>query len=307
MADVVIVTPNPALDVTYHVPVNRPGETNRVAEVHHRPGGKGLNVAQVLDTLNVSTVSVLPLGGRNGVVLTEQLESFSGGVHPVIIRGQTRSTVTVADQVGHPTVYNETGPDLGADEWLALRAAIRAELSDARVLVIAGSLPGAAPHGELCAWIGDARQAGVEVVVDCSGRWMIEAAKAGADVLKANADEIRDATNADTVEDGVQVLLRRGAGCVVASLGSEGIFAYEGGHAYHVTAIPGLRGNPTGAGDAATAGLVAARLQGAPPITALAWASAAGAAAVLRPVAGEVDLVDFSRFSSQLLAERATS
>ncbi|MGW7533889.1 1-phosphofructokinase family hexose kinase [Amycolatopsis sp. NPDC054798] len=63
-----------------------------------------------------------------------------------------------------------------------------------------------------------------------------------------------------------------------------------------VPAIPGVHGNPTGAGDAATAGLAAALADGRPLIEALRTAAALGAAAVLRPVAGEVDLSAYRRF-----------
>lgn len=63
-----------------------------------------------------------------------------------------------------------------------------------------------------------------------------------------------------------------------------------------VPAIPGVHGNPTGAGDAATAGLAAALADGRPLIEALRAAAALGAAAVLRPVAGEVDLPAYRRF-----------
>ncbi|MBD8536528.1 PfkB family carbohydrate kinase, partial [Plantibacter sp. CFBP 13570] len=55
-------------------------------------------------------------------------------------------------------------------------------------------------------------------------------------------------------------------------------------------------GNPTGAGDAATAGLVAALRAGATLPEALRTAAAAGAAAVLEPIAGAIDLAAFHRF-----------
>ncbi len=51
----------------------------------------------------------------------------------------------------------------------------------------------------------------------------------------------------------------------------------------HVPAVAGVSGNPTGAGDAATAGLVLALVRGLPTVGALRWAAAFGAAAVLRP------------------------
>ncbi len=77
-----------------------------------------------------------------------------------------------------------------------------------------------------------------------------------------------------------------------------------------VPAVPDVHGNPTGAGDAATAGLVLAlTAPGSRPTATLApadlrhalvAAAAYGAAAVLRPVAGEVDLAAVDRFTALL-------
>ncbi len=50
-----------------------------------------------------------------------------------------------------------------------------------------------------------------------------------------------------------------------------------------------LAGNPTGAGDAAVAGLLSALVEGLPWPDRLARAAALAAAAVLAPVAGEFD------------------
>ncbi len=60
MAGVILtVTPNPAVDVTYHLDELRPGTVHRVDDVVSRAGGKGINVARVLQQLGVASEAVL--------------------------------------------------------------------------------------------------------------------------------------------------------------------------------------------------------------------------------------------------------
>lgn len=314
---IVVVTPNPAVDVTYRVAEQRIGETQRVLDVARRPGGKGLNVGRVLDTSGTATHAVLPLGGAAGRWIAEALDALGLAHTDVGIGGETRTTVTVVDDLAHPTMLGEPGPELGADEWDAVTAAVTALLPGADALVVSGSLPRATDPGVVARWVAAARHHGVPSVVDCSGDALLAAASAGATVCKPNREELLDATGADDERSGARLLLERGATVVVVSRGSDGIAAHTADRVLDVPAVPGVSGNPTGAGDAATAGLVGAlvgALDGAPDraadggpgstavlddavlLHALRSAAAHGAAAVLRPVAGEVDPADVARF-----------
>jgi fructose-1-phosphate kinase PfkB-like protein len=67
-------------------------------------------------------------------------------------------------------------------------------------------------------------------------------------------------------------------------------------------AVPDVHGNSTGAGDAATAGIVSALTAGAPLGEALRWGAVLGAAAVVRPTAGEVRRADLAVLSARLPA-----
>ncbi|MET9267715.1 hexose kinase [Amycolatopsis sp. NPDC004079] len=288
---IVAVTPNPAIDVTYRVGTHTPGDTNRVLEVRRRPGGKGVNVARVLAALDVPVKAVLPLGGDAGRWLGSALDVPFDAVP---ISGENRTTVTVTGD-GHPTVYTEPGPEVSEVEWTAFGRCLAACLSDAGFLVVSGSLPRGASPDLVAEWVRIARKAGVRTLVDASGPALLAAARAGA-VVKPNRAELLDATSAADEASGAGMLLRLGAELAVVSRGADGIAAYTPGGVFTVPAIPGVHGNPTGAGDAATAGLAAALATGRPLIEALRTAAALGAAAVLRPVAGEVDLPAYRRF-----------
>ncbi|WIB15434.1 PfkB family carbohydrate kinase [Curtobacterium sp. MCPF17_050] len=323
---IVVLTPNPAVDVTYRVAEQSVGITQRVLDVARRPGGKGVNVARVLDAAGVATTSVLPLGGTTGAWTAAAMQRDGLAVTAVPLAGDTRTTVTVVDDLVHPTMYGEPGPAVTADEWAAVGVALRRSWATASAFVVSGSLPRGTDPVVVRAWVRDAVDAGVPVVADLSGPALLEAASAGASICKPNRDELLDATGARDERTGALDLLSRGAGMVVVSAGAAGISAHTRTGVVTVPAVPDVHGNPTGAGDAATAGLVLAltasgsrTTSGAPrsdllghdllghnPLGhdvvrhALRSAAAYGAAAVLRPVAGEVDLDAVDRFLTQL-------
>lgn len=304
---IVVVTPNPAVDVTYRVDEQRIGTTQRVRSVERRPGGKGLNVARVLAAEGAPTHSVLPLGGASGTWVADAVTALGLRSTAVPVPGETRTTVTVVDDLAHPTMFGEPGPSVPAAAWHVVDDAVRARLDAVRTaaLVVSGSLPAGTPPDVVTPWITDAVAAGALVVADVSGPALLAAADAGATVCKPNREELAEATGCPDERDGALELLRRGAGTVVVSRGSAGIAAHTADAVLEVPAVPGVTGNPTGAGDAATAGLVLALTRGADLATALRTAAAFGAAAVLRPVAGEIDHDAAHRFTTDLETTRS--
>lgn len=301
---VVCVTPNPAVDVTYRVPAVATGASHRVADVLERPGGKGVNVARVLRALGVPAVVVAPLGGPGGRWLAETLTAGGLGVRAVPVAAPTRRTVTVVDDTGAATAFNEPGRALSAGDWSALVAAVTEELAGADALVVSGSLPAGAPDDLLPRLIAAARAAGLPAVADTSGPALLSAAGAGPALLKPNAEELA-AVLPGPATDAARRLLALGAARVVVSQGADGLLGLTGdGEAWRVVGVPGVGGNPTGAGDATVAALVRGLIGGTPWPDVLADAAALGAAAVLTPAAGEVDLAAYARFLPTLHAER---
>ena len=296
MARVVVVTPNPAVDVTYGVADQTPGESHRVTAVERRPGGKGINVARALLALGHDPVNVLPLGGGSGDWIAAELAELGLAASVTRVAGLTRTCVAITDPHGHPTVYNEPGPRVAPREWQALVADTAQLLVDARMLVVSGSLPTGTDATLIGELVAAAKAANVPVLLDVSGASLIAAARAGADILKPNAQELLEATGESTLDAAIASVRSLGAGLVAVSRGTDGLVAVDDHGAYSAPAVTGVTGNPTGAGDATTAGLAAALLDGLPVPEALALAAALGAAAVLRPVAGEVDLDAFHRF-----------
>lgn len=286
---VVTVTPNPALDMTWHAARLAHGETHRVDAARVRAGGKGLNVARVAAQQGASVLAVATCGGATGAEFAAELEA-SGIPHVLVpVTAATRRSVAIVDD-RDATVFNERGEDPGDTGWRDVLAATTDAASRAAVLVVSGSLPAGAPDGIVPALVRIAEAHGVPSVVDTSGAALLAAARAGATVLKPNRAELLEATGLDDALAAARSLLSDGTRLVLLSLGAEGMIAVpRDGDALHARLPEVLAGNPTGAGDAAVAAASVLLARGVDdPAELLRAAVAWSAAAVLEPLAGTI-------------------
>ena len=306
---ILTVTPNPALDLTWHVDRLVPGATHRVAAGAARAGGKGINVARVLHGQGHEVLALATVGGATGDEFARELAA-SGIRHRLLpVAGATRRSVAIVDEAnGEASVLNEHGTGVTRAESATLVATAAALGRTAGAVAICGSLPPGFEPDDLAALVTELGAAGVPVIVDTSGPGLVAAARAGASALKPNREELAAATGHENPADGARALLELGARLVVVTLGADGLMVVSradaaGGIRARLPRV--LHGNATGAGDAAVAAIAAALADeperapeheldaptpaGAEARTRLARRAAAwSASAVLMPLAGSL-------------------
>ncbi|MET7682617.1 1-phosphofructokinase family hexose kinase [Streptomyces sp. NPDC005423] len=299
---ILTVTLNTALDLTYRVRELRPHGSHRVLEVTERPGGKGLNVARVLAALGHEVTVTGFTGGATGHVVKEQLARTTGVFDALVpVAGATRRTIAVVDgRTGDTTQLNEPGPTVDRAEWSALQEAYGQLLGSASVVALCGSLPPGVPVGAYAGLIRSARAAGVPVLLDTSGEPLRRGVAARPDIVKPNADELAELTGSHEPLRGAQDARRRGARAVVASLGPRGLLALTPEGRWQAAPPTRVRGNPTGAGDSAVAGLVSGLVEQLPWPERLSRAVALSAATVHSPVAGEFDRAAYEELAGRV-------
>ncbi|MBP2583778.1 tagatose 6-phosphate kinase [Streptomyces sp. PvR006] len=287
---ILTVTLNTAVDLTYRVPALTPHASHRVTQVIERPGGKGLNVARVLAALGHETVATGFAGGATGAVLREQLAATPVRDALVETAGPTRRTVAIVDTAsGDTTQLNEPGPTVTAAEWTVFRTRFTALLDGAAAVALCGSLPPGIHVGAYAELVRLARTAGVPVLLDTSGEPLRRGIAARPDLVKPNADELAQLTGTRDPLRATREARGRGARTVVSSLGPEGLLAATPEGLWRAAPPAPVKGNPTGAGDSAVAGLLSGLVEGTPWPDRLSRAVALSAATVLSPVAGEFD------------------
>ncbi|MFL3869667.1 1-phosphofructokinase family hexose kinase [Streptomyces griseobrunneus] len=301
---ILTVTLNTALDVTYTVDALVPHRSHRVGEVIERPGGKGLNVARVLGALGHDTVVTGFVGGATGAVLRDLLAPLPPRDALVPVAGNTRRTLAITDRsTGDTTQLNEPGPQVGAAEWAAFLRTYGELLADADAVALCGSLPPGIHVGAYAELIRTARAAGVPVLLDTSGEPLRRGVAARPDLVKPNAEELARLTGFREPLRAARDARRRGAQAVIASLGPEGLLAETPEGGWRAAPPAPVRGNPTGAGDSAVAGLLSALAEGLGWPDRLARAVALSTATVLAPAAGEFDAAAYPELLPRVRVE----
>jgi tagatose 6-phosphate kinase len=286
---ILTVTLNASLDVSYSVERLSDGEPVRVRDVSMRPGGKGINVAMVLAALGTDVTATGLAGGHRGELIRERLAWTEVNDALVPIAAESRQTVVAVADDGSFAEYDERGTGVSAEDWEGFLAVYRQLLDRCATVVCAGSLPGDIPDTAYATLVCIAHDRGRTVVLDAGGPALVAGIEAGPDVVKVNRAELAALVGAESVEAAVNDFAERTGGTVIVTSGSSGAIAAGDGWRYRVRP-PARSGNPVGAGDAFTAGLLADSLAGAAPTERLAFATAIAASAVGMPCAGTVDL-----------------
>ena len=304
---IITVTPNAALDLTYEVDELKPHHSHRVRAVYQRAGGKGVNVASVLAVMGYDVLAIGFAGGVTGAQIEADLD-MRGVPHRLVdCDGESRRTINVVSGVhAEATIFNEPGPEVSSACWQELLETL-CGLVDATadtVVVLSGSLPRSLTEDAYPEMITSCRALGARVIVDTSGAPLLTAISAGPDLAKPNLAEVAEVVGIRDPILGAAELRRLGARDLVISAGRDGLLLLPAqGPGLRGRLAEQLRGNPTGAGDAAVAALAAGLETGASSKDMVQLAVAWSAAAVLQPVAGHVDPADIDRLHGQVVIE----
>ena len=292
---------------------------NRPDAVHARPGGKGLNVARVLQALGADVLLTGLAGGHTGNELRSALGIANIPAVFAEIAGHTRRTFAIVDSGRAQTaMFNEPGPLVTEAEYAAFMVLFAEAMPRSSAVVLSGSLPPGLPADTYADLITMAAQAGVPALLDTSGEALRRGIAAGPAIVKPNLAELEAMTGrtlsgggsadgwapsaaeqgadppASTLCAAAADLRTQGAAAAVVTLGADGLLAVTGEGTWLARPQP-VSGNPTGAGDAAAAALAQGLVAGSPWADRIRRAAALGAAAVAAPVAGEFEAADYER------------
>ncbi|GGA69226.1 1-phosphofructokinase [Pseudoclavibacter endophyticus] len=305
---IVTLTANPAIDRTVVIdePLRRDA-VHRASRTSDQAGGKGVNVSRALVASGAATVAVFPAASDDPFTLAVREEGLPHVAVP--IAGRVRTNIAITEPDGTTTKINEPGPELDVVARERLVEAIVEACRGARWLVLAGSLPPAAPPLRYAriletvrARLGDGAP---RIAVDSSGPPLSDLVLGGlrVDLIKPNAHELAellnradhltsrsdwlegDALEADlgTAVDAAGRALDLGCGAVLLTLGGTGAVYVDRATALVASPPPIRVASTVGAGDASLAGFLLAHGEGASPAGALAQAVAHGAAAASLP------------------------
>jgi 1-phosphofructokinase len=266
---IITVTLNPALDKTARVDEMRAGGLNRLADLRLDAGGKGVNVSAVIHALGGSSIVSGFAGGGAGDELLARIAE-QGLAHDFVnIASLTRTNLKVVDKGGALTELNESGPEITAAEFEALKKKLLGFGKAGNIFVLSGSLPPGLQketYKKLCTLL---RKNGAAVFLDADGEALEKALAPDADpnslpnYIKPNRFELlklfgrEDNGTSEAVLIGLcKQLLDRGVSLVCLSMGPDGALFVNPQGVWRSRALPIKVQSSVGAGDSMVGALV---------------------------------------------------
>ena len=257
------VTFNPSLDYIVSMEHLQQGKVNRTTKELILPGGKGINVSQVLQNLGVDNVSLGFIAGFTGKQLVHMLQNR--GIKTdftEVTEGMTRINVKFDE-----TEINGQGPSVSAKELEMLMNIIRA-LKSEDIVVLSGSVPKSISTSVYADILKITSKNGVKTILDASGALLWNALEYKPFLIKPNHHELGEIFNRE-IEEREEVIFyakelqNRGAQNVLVSMGANGaLLIAEDGKVYEEDAPQGIVQNAVGAGDSMVAGFIAGYIDG---------------------------------------------
>lgn len=252
------VTVNPALDYVMLLDKVNAGKVNRTNNYSFLAGGKGINVSQILNQLDIDNTAWGFVGGFTGKELVQQLNQKRIVSDFVKISDVTR--VNVKLHAEKETEINAAGPQITDQEIAAFKNRL-SDLKHGDIVVMSGSLTPSLPEDFYQQLLPTIKEAGAEFVVDTTGQALLDTLEYKPLVIKPNHHELADLFNttfdsSDVMLEYAQQLLNKGAQNVMVSMAGDGGYLLTKDHVYHAKGAIGNAVNSVGAGDSMIAGFV---------------------------------------------------
>jgi 1-phosphofructokinase family hexose kinase len=310
---IVTVTLNAAVDRTLLVPNFQIGQRHRASVGFLSAGGKGINVARALKRLGAPVVCTGLAGGRNGILLVEELTQEGVLNDFVRIRGESRTSTAVLDPTSNAyTEINEAGPEIADDELDTLREKLAYLTQGADFVVFAGSLPRGVETSFYAEAIRDASRRHQLAVVDAEGEPLRAAVGAEPYLVAPNVREAEALVGHEFVDDedlasALDEIADLGARNVLITMdtGCYALLREDRDEVRLRARAPELEPVTTiGAGDTLLAAFLAARAAGRSFEDSVRTAVATGAASVLEAGPGHFDPREASRLAPLVTIDR---
>lgn len=304
------VTLNVSVDKAYQIAGRiRPGTVSRVLKCVNTAGGKGLNVARIIDFCGEQVTAAGFVGGFNGSYVEALLDQDGIDHDFTRTKSETRSCINILAEDDTSTEYLEPGALVEEDEIQVFLDHFPHIIEESDVITISGSIPKGVPEDIYARLIQKIKKKGKKVILDTSGIYLKEGIKAGPTMIKPNEEEleailgIKISDRNQTIE-AAEKIMEHGIEFVVVSLGGDGALVVSREGTFHGRP-PKLKAiNTVGCGDSMVGAFAVAMKRNLPIREALAYAVAVSAANAVNPETGHIRMEDVAAILPKVSIEQ---
>lgn len=288
MANIAVLSLNPALDVTYKVQKLVDDEKIHSFETRFDPGGNGINVARALKRLKIKASTCCVLAGKIGALISDILTNELDDPHFIWEEGETRINCVIqqSDPVSQYEI-NGMGPSMGFSVLDKLENDLYV-YSKEGFAVLTGSPPLNITHDIYNILCTRLKNAGIKCLVDADGALLASAVKSKPFIIKPNIHELerlvkRKLTSNLEIASAAADIRSYGVEYVFISLGHKGAILASAEGIFYGSAPEVPVVSRVGAGDSMVAGILTAVASGKSSEDALRLGIACGSATVQMP------------------------
>ena len=284
---IITVTLNPAVDKTVTLPLFGVGKVNRIERMRMDPGGKGINVSKVIQSLGGESVAMGILGGAPGTYIRESLDGMGIEHDFLLVEEPTRTNIKIVDpELNTNTDINEPGCFISPQTLETVFKKVSRRVKPGDVVVLAGKTPPASDESIYGHWTQRLHDLGAVVYLDVDGPMLRLGVQALPDLIKPNHEEFsqligRDLRSFKEIARAAMALIELGTREIAISLGAEGVLFISRAHCVHAQGLKVPVRSTVGAGDATMAALAYGYAMGMPFEETAKLALASGAASVM--------------------------
>jgi 6-phosphofructokinase 2 len=288
MAEIITLTPNPAIDISTSVDRIVPMRKLRCAPQRRDPGGGGVNVARVVKRFGGDVEAILPVGGFTGQLLRRLINDEEIPNRVIEVEAETREDFSVSElSTAQQYRFVLPGLPLCEAEWRECLKALAGTEPRPKFVVGSGSLPPGVPNDFYAQAAAIARKLGAKFIVDTSGAPLAVAMEHGVYMIKPNLREMRDLVGVELLNQNDWIIAAReyiNAGkveVVALSLGHLGALLVTRDQALRSQALPIKPVSAVGAGDSFLGAMIFSLAKGKSLTDAFRLGMAAGSSALI--------------------------
>jgi len=288
---------NPCFDKTSTVRRLVPGAVNRLENIRYDIGGKGLNVALVLQQLCVQVNCIGCLGTADEVSFNTLLRTTGLDFRYLPLEGKTRTNLKLQDaETGVLTEFNEPGPPMDAEQFVLFISLLEKETANSSYVVFSGRVPeGCGDNAYQHCMRAIANQ---RCVLDATDNSLLFGIRERPFLIKPNLQELQaiigqELRTMDEIRNAIHGLIKDGVQNVIVSMGEEGALFTDGKHTLYSPALQVDVKSTVGAGDAMLGGVLMGLEKGADMGDSFRFGVAAGAASVMMEGTQPLQYSDF--------------
>lgn len=282
------VSLNPAIDKTILLPEMIHGEVNRLQDAREDIGGKGINVAKILNRLGIKTQVCGFIGRKNRPRIDEFLQIENLDHKFIEAEGLTRTNTKIVElNAGVTTDFNEQGFFVNEQQIDDLVKLMESEAQTSSFVVFSGSIPQGVSTGIYRDLILTMRDR-TKTVLDADGELLLEGIKAGPYMMKPNLQELETAfdvklnTDEDIISFCKKLIKEYDIKIIIVSMGGEGSLLITDKNVFKAQPIFVTVKSTVGAGDSMIAGMLYGIQNNLILNEAFAYATACGTLAVTK-------------------------